>query len=143
MITRKYYLNNNSWGEFFGRMKLYDENKTKVAKIRKHKGIYTILNNNDEFILRLTTKDDKFYMSFDPYGKNIEFELARRGKFNIGLGLGHFVLVPFATISYGAYYGVSKMGDIYAKRNGLYKYVYIDDTCVARVRLKKTIPNFV
>ena len=97
---KRYYINNNS----IGNLKVFDEANNCIAKI-KHFPMstkYLLVNNNERFLLRIDETNPMqhiFSVSFDEEGNYPTLEIAKKNNFKIGFGLGHLVLLPFATIS--------------------------------------------
>lgn len=135
---KRYYINNNS----IGNLKVFDESNNCIAKI-KHMPIstkYTLVNNNGQFLMRIDEADvikHRFVVSFDENASNLQLEIAKKSNFQIGFGLGHFVLLPLASIPVGSYYGVSKRGDIYVRKNGKLYDVCVNNSVIARIDVKK------
>ena len=135
---KRYYINNNS----IGNLKVFDEANNCIAKI-KHFPMstkYLLVNNNERFLLRIDETNPMqhiFSVSFDEEGNYPTLEIAKKNNFKIGFGLGHLVLLPFATIPFGAYFGVSKMGDILVQKNGKYHEMAVNNHLIARAEFKK------
>ena len=135
---KKYYINNNS----IGNLKVFDEANNCIAKI-KHFPMtskYVLVNNNEQFLLRIDETNPVkhiFSVSFDEDGISPVIEIAKKNNFQIGFGLGHLVLLSFASIPFGAYFGVSKMGDILVQKNGKCHEMAVNGRLIARAEFKK------
>lgn len=135
---KNYYINNNS----LGNLKVFDEANVCIAKI-KHMPIstkYLLVNNSDQFILRIDETNPMkhiFSVSFDEYANSPVLEIAKRNNFNIGFGMGHLVMLPLASIPFGSYYGVSKRGDVFVRKNGKCYEITVNNQVIARAEIKK------
>lgn len=135
---KRYYINNNS----IGNLKVFDESNNCIAKI-KHFPLsskYLLVNNNEQFLLRIDeTNPIKhiFSVSFDEDGNLPVIEIAKKNNFKIGFGLGHLVLLPLASIPFGAYFGVSKMGDILVQKSGKCHEITVNKRIIAKAEFKK------
>lgn len=136
---KRYYLNNN---KNFGKLKIFDENNNCIAKVKNVflQNAKILVNNNDQFLLRIDEVDiikHRFTVSFDENASNLQMEIAKKNNFKVGFGLGHFVLLPLASIPFGSYYGVSKRGDIYIRKNGKLHEICVNNSIIARIEVKK------
>ena len=135
---KRYYINNNS----IGNLKVFDEANNCIAKI-KHFPLsskYLLVNNNEQFLLRIDETDPIkhiFSVSFDEDGNVPMLEIAKKNNFRIGFGLGHLVLLPLASIPFGAYFGVSKRGDILVQKKGKCHELAVNNQLIARAEFKK------
>lgn len=135
---KRYYINNNS----IGNLKVFDEANNCIAKI-KHFPIstkYLLVNNNEQFILRIDETNPVkhiFSVCFDEDATCPVLEIAKRNNFNIGFGMGHFVMLPIMTIPFGSYFGVSKRGDILVQKNGKCYEIAVNRQVIARAEIKK------
>lgn len=135
---KRYYLNNNS----IGNLKVFDESNNCIAKI-KHFPLsskYLLVNNNEQFLLRIDETDPVkhiFSVSFDEDGNYPVIEIAKKNNFKIGFGLGHLVLLPLASIPFGAYFEVSKVGDILVQKSRKCHEITANRQVIARAEFKK------
>ena len=138
---KRYYINNNSLGSFIGSLKVFDENNNCIAKIKGKllSNSYKLVTNNNQFLMRTDEADPihhKYTVSFDENANNLQLEIGQKTNVIIGFGLGHFVLLPFASIPFGSYYGVSKRGDILVSKKGNSYEVNINKSIIARIKIK-------
>ncbi len=135
---RRVYIDSNR----LGALKIYDDDNDCLARLNHSllSSTYTLVDPDNDFLLRIDETDSVnhvFSISIDSDGDIPIAEVAKRSNFTVGFGLGHFVLLPIASIPFGCYYGVSDMGDIYTKKNGKIHEIYVDDTLIATAEFKK------